>query len=66
MFLNFTRVIHSEAGIFHCSFLIFRDFDSRCSYKIVLMKKRVYTNFKIYVFGSRIEEKSLNSDIPDL
>ena len=40
LFLNFTFcVINSEAGIVPSLFLIFDDFEPRCSYKIVLIKK---------------------------
>ena len=35
--------INSEARIVLSLFLIFGDFESRCSYKIVLITKRVYS-----------------------
>ena len=42
LFLNFTlyHYSNSEAGIVLRLFLIFRDFEPRCSYKIVLIKKK--------------------------
>ena len=45
MFLNFTLAcaVDSEAGIVLSLFLIFTDFEPRCSYKIVLIKKKVYS-----------------------
>ena len=46
-------VIRSEAGIVLSLFLIFDDFDSPCSYKIVLMKK-VICCYKLF-FAARAQ-----------
>ena len=71
MFLNFIlcHSIHADAGIVLSLFLIFGNFEPRCSYKIVLIKKILFmiqinglaaTSFKVRIFEEKhvFQEKS--------